>query len=251
MVDVDINITIIRPSLASYAELEALGSLFGAHVLKPLIAQGCAPVLANYGPPESGKSVMARQAVAQLPDFFSRQIESIKRPDSEGNEVDRVSPVEGAFRYRDFGPGTIGDEMMNEEFGFLPRKYMSAKVDARYATGVDILEHAPNWHLANADFITLTRMTRYDEDSKGVPRAYFDAIARGVAGYHLGDWTTYKGPFNCEHPRTPQILSEMRKARDLIGDEQGGDARAMTIILGNDRPEYRAAFSNFVKAVGF
>lgn len=247
------GIVVTRVSISGLGKLYELGELFGTHFLNPLLEQNEAPVVASYGPSGSGKSIFGRAAAMQLPPFFARHADKVHRPSSSTSELDVTDDCR-AFRYRDFGPATVGQPepgLMQDVLRWLPRKDMG-KFDTRYTQGLDLLEHPSSPHLAGSDIVLLIRpLHRLEQDMLGAGR-YFSIMENGIAGYNVGDRKVFDGEYYCDNPRTATILSEMRRLKELtVNPSESIHARKATLILTNSRPDYSRAFTNFSKALGF
>ena len=240
---------ILRLSIADYEQMENLGAVFGAHMLHPLVELGNPLVVASYGPQGSGKSTLASAALEKLSEFFARHARIVRNPDSKWTVIDTPTQTR-AFRFYDFGTATVEKGDMKDDFWFLPRGERM-RSEPCYKIGIDILEHPPISHLRAADVVVLTSKRMDDDSCKfSDPAFYFPRMANGIAGREVRGLTSFQGQFQCDHPRTPQILSEMLRIKDKVVQRPSEKAYAVTFVLGNDRPEFREAFSDFVKAVG-
>ena len=241
---------LFRATIPDTQKINTIGSCLGEHFLNPLVQQDSLVVVASYGPTGTGKSVLGRSMVTQLPPSYAELADKIKRPETDDDIIDTVT-ASGALRYRDFGPQTANPglgSMMDDYLGMVPRKSL-AGLDPNYRRGVDYLEHPPVPHLDEADLIVLIGKPVPDPDRGQQVFGYFDSIGRGVAGHDITvPVASQNFSYACSNPRTPQIVQEMRRLKQGIvsrNHQYGAEARHVVIILSNNRPEFRQAFNNF------
>lgn len=250
------NTVVLRTFAPTLQSMASIGAAFGSLFLEPLVTGGHGVVVASYGPPNSGKSLLGSSAVDRLPLFYALQSYNIRRPSIDGAYVDMVSK-EGAFRYRDFGNETVKSierGAWKDWFDFIPRHEVAAK-DSRYKRGLDLLEHPPSPHLGSADVVFIIGQ-KFPKESQIFSKRYFDDMANTIAGRDVRDisqFNAYDASFyGSTNPRMPQILDEMRKMKAWIKDPQGDPQhheRAVIAILTSSRPSLRDAFNNFAQSV--